>query len=671
MLRKRLNSRMLGIALAAACAVLYLCAPASAAYKTYTVESCQRAGAAQNYSTGNWSRDETQAGAGALPYFFTSVVCDAYGMYRRFENTTIPYGASSGWTFTAPPGTWIDSATLYQTITALSPGTSDSVIAELEDGGRRTLATYVGGSGTTGDRTYTMPTGAAHTMRLRTELACGSQAGCQGYYYGGYGNVWQILGTSVRVVDPTTPSFTDVSGVGWQATPPDGVNGIHYAVSDVGSGITSVSFLVDGILYLQHRNNCLTGYIQPCSLVSSGQFMLDTTRLAEGTHTVAVTVDDFAGNTTLASDKQMTITVRRPPAASTSAPVTTTNPSWNGGGSPAVGDQLAGTNGSWSGTGNTYTYQWQRCDAQGLNCVPITGATGITYTPTSADTGSTLVFCVTATNTGGSTTSCSAPTPVVIASHPSPTTSTGTQTADVAPTNVGSPAPQTTETSAATTTPQPGSTGSRAPERVVLTAITNNRSTSQKVKFGKRVPISGRLVGPNGQPIADAVLSVQVQTATPGAAMADAASLKTGSDGRFLYWAPAGPSRTIRFGYRASTSDSAFADTTDVHLLVSAGVTIKATPKKVRNKHATVFTGRLLGKPLSKRGVVVDLQVFFRKQWRTFGAPRTNSKGVYRFKYRFMAGAATWRFRARVRKDGLYPYESGLSGKQVRVKVTS
>jgi hypothetical protein len=61
--------------------------------------------------------------------------------------------------------------------------------------------------------------------------------------------------------------------------------------------------------------------------------------------------------------------------------------------------------------------------------------------------------------------------------------------------------------------------------------------------------------------------------------------------------------------------------------------------------------------------------VFFRKHWRTFAAPRTNRAGVYKFKYRFMAGAATWRFRARVRVDTAYPYTTGYSPKPVKVKV--
>src|SRR5581483_5255263 len=52
-------------------------------------------------------------------------------------------------------------------------------------------------------------------------------------------------------------------------------------------------------------------------------------------------------------------------------------------------------------------YAWQRCDASGLNCVPIAGAGDSTYTPVAADAGSTLKAAITATSRypgGGSAT---------------------------------------------------------------------------------------------------------------------------------------------------------------------------------------------------------------------------------------------------------------------------
>jgi hypothetical protein len=664
MLRKRLLTCLLGSLLAAAVGAAFA-SPASAG--TYIVNSCGNAG-----NPGpQWDWEATGGPNDYSTYFWTLNGCGgSAGLVRHFEPVTIPAGAYFAWKFHAPAGTYIQSTHLVQQIKYRAPGAYDSIIAERADGSRALVSSLVGTGDVNaiqGDKTYDMPASGSPTTTFRAEMGCQTVNNCYGNYGGWPGDEWTIWAAATTLSDPSNPSFTAVGGTGWQAAPADGTDTITYSVADAGSGVSEVRYYVDGILNASNLSSCTPGVGVPCPLTTSGQFLLDTTRLSEGSHTISLVSLDWSANATTQADKQLTITVRRPPHATTSAPVTTSDPSSNGGGSPAVGDHLGGNAGGWSGEGNTYTYQWQRCDAEGLDCVAIDGATGLGYTPTSADVGYTLVFCVTATNSGGSATSCSAPTPPVVASHSSPASTSDRPGETAAPLpGGGSPAGGSTGTSS----PAHGAAnGSPAAERVVLTAVTNNRSSTQKVKFGKRVPISGRLVGPDGSPIAGATLSVQVQTAVPGAAMADSAQVVTGRDGRFTYVAPAGPSRVIRFGYRTYTSDTAFADTTDVRLLVSAGVTMKATPTRVHNRHATMFTGRLLGKPLAKRGVVVDLQVFFRKQWRTFAAPRTNKQGAYRFKYRFMAGAATWKFRARVRRVLEYPYELGYSSKRVKVRV--
>jgi len=81
-----------------------------------------------------------------------------------------------------------------------------------------------------------------------------------------------------------------------------------------------------------------------------------------------------------------------PPAPS--APVNTVAPDVTG--NPSVGDLLTTTNGTWSGTPTSYSYQWKR------------GATNIgtnanTYTLVSADAGLNITCVVTATNATGST----------------------------------------------------------------------------------------------------------------------------------------------------------------------------------------------------------------------------------------------------------------------------
>jgi len=80
--------------------------------------------------------------------------------------------------------------------------------------------------------------------------------------------------------------------------------------------------------------------------------------------------------------------------ASGTAPVNTVAPDVTG--NPYVGDLLTTTNGTWSGTPTSFTYQWKR------------GATNIgtnanTYTIVTADANTNITCVVTATNATGST----------------------------------------------------------------------------------------------------------------------------------------------------------------------------------------------------------------------------------------------------------------------------
>jgi hypothetical protein len=89
-------------------------------------------------------------------------------------------------------------------------------------------------------------------------------------------------------------------------------------------------------------------------------------------------------------------------------------------GTPEVGQTLSVQAGTWLSAPAMYAYQWQRCDAGGLNCVPVDGATAQTYAVTTADVGYTLAAAVVARNAYGSGTATSAPT-AVVAAPPAPT----------------------------------------------------------------------------------------------------------------------------------------------------------------------------------------------------------------------------------------------------------
>ena len=104
-------------------------------------------------------------------------------------------------------------------------------------------------------------------------------------------------------------------------------------------------------------------------------------------------------------------------------PVNLTLPTISG--TPKQGQTLTASNGTWSNSPTSYSYQWARCGSAGGNCTAISGATSKTYVLTSSDVGATLRITVAATNSGGSTAATSAPTAVVTATAtPRPATTT-------------------------------------------------------------------------------------------------------------------------------------------------------------------------------------------------------------------------------------------------------
>ena len=137
---------------------------------------------------------------------------------------------------------------------------------------------------------------------------------------------------------------------------------------------------------------------------------------------VRVTASNADGAATVASNATELVT------AAATGPTNSAPPTISG--STVVGSTLTATQGTWTGTGNTYAYQWQRCNATGAACVAISGATAQTYVLVAADAADTIRVVVTATNATGSATATSAQTAVVTATAANGCP-TGTGTIDV------------------------------------------------------------------------------------------------------------------------------------------------------------------------------------------------------------------------------------------------
>ena len=119
----------------------------------------------------------------------------------------------------------------------------------------------------------------------------------------------------------------------------------------------------------------------------------------------AVHATDTAGTSTAYASLVGPVAAANAPLASTGQPTI--------GGTPAVGQTLEVSGGSWNQPPTALTYQWERCNANGRLCAAITGATASTYAVTAADSTHTLVVAVAATLNGAQQAALSTHTGVV------------------------------------------------------------------------------------------------------------------------------------------------------------------------------------------------------------------------------------------------------------------
>ena len=158
------------------------------------------------------------------------------------------------------------------------------------------------------------------------------------------------------------------------------------------------------------------GATSTVEVLKDGTLIYQTTSANLGTvgaSTVQIGNDTAAQAGTVVADN---INVQN--GGSLSSPSNTAPPTITG--QAEQGLALSASAGSWSGTQPfTYTYQWQRCDMNGANCVNVGSATpNSSYTLGPADVQSTIIVAVTASNSAGSATASSGPTSVVVTSPP-------------------------------------------------------------------------------------------------------------------------------------------------------------------------------------------------------------------------------------------------------------
>ena len=141
-----------------------------------------------------------------------------------------------------------------------------------------------------------------------------------------------------------------------------------------------------------------------CALIPGATAPTYTVASGDLASTLRATVVGRNRLDSIATSSVSTSVVAGPPGS----PTSTATPLVSG--TAQADSSLAVDAGSWGGSPTSFAYQWRRCNATGVACVDIAGATAATYAIAAPDSRSTLRALVVATNASGSRGAISAPT---------------------------------------------------------------------------------------------------------------------------------------------------------------------------------------------------------------------------------------------------------------------
>jgi hypothetical protein len=622
------------------------------------VNPSQSAAASQGWTSfddggGNGSNNSTSCGPGSPAFAILS------------SDAAVTVGSNETLQYTPPKGSELDGGELDVVLDADgwgadASGTAVAYTPEYAYNQSNVLFQCVNGSACQNGSddfsgVLTVPAGRGGNLYL--SAGCGGESGsfCED---GGATGAWslvQLWWANLLLANDSTPAAGAITGPLLNPGARGTQELIFNASDPEGPGIYNITAQIDGqTLYTATPNSnggqcapvgesdgaLMFDASQPCPQSESVDLPINTTGLADGQHTLKVTVEDAAQNSSVIYDA--TITTHNAPE-NTSPPAITTPAQ------PTIGSTLSADPGEWTapnGAGaTTYAYQWEDCDTQAGNCQAIPGAQNPTYTPAAADVGHRLRVTVTAKNNDGAT----------------PATSTTTSTTPAVETPTGTIPPTGTSTSSgavAGSGPSGIPNGSSASEAAILRL---NTPTTITRSFARRAfNVTGQLTNNQSIPIADATLDVLQQTDT-NSTLQLIGYTHTTAAGTFNVKIPSGASRLIEVAYRASTSDSSYAATATTHENVEASAQLHV------NKHRTSPTGRIIitGKvqgPIPHAGTIIELLVRYRGHWEPIRDPQTNSNGQFKVEYQFQGAVGHFPFRVEIPAGQTnFPYTRGYS----------
>lgn len=188
--------------------------------------------------------------------------------------------------------------------------------------------------------------------------------------------------------------------------------------------------------------------------------------------------------------------------------------------------------------------------------------------------------------------------------------------------------------------------------------------TTIRSRYGRVQTIVGHLLGPNGAPIAGALIEASMTPSDQGAHTAALANVRTAPNGTFRLRVPArSPSSEVALSYRSTLGAPVPSASAALKLIVPASLTLHVAPRVSHAGGTIHFSGILRGGPIPPGGKQVVIQASSpHERWRTFEAVSTNRRGRYRASYRFRyPGPARYRFRAVSPAEADFPFAAGRS----------
>jgi hypothetical protein len=253
-----------------------------------------------------------------------------------WERPWFMWGERGDWIYTAPDDTSVARWEFERSVSGVGGGDWNTLFGAVGDGRWRELAHDAPSRNRPWGR---LAAGGLAASALIARLQCGGPHACPL----GSGPALRLRSSRVVLHDGHAPRVSAVRGDLAGDRPLAGTAALSFAATDRGGGVHRAWVEVDGVRATtvavgdERCRELIAGgprefaFRVPCPLAAGATVPLDTTRLADGRHVIAVHVEDAAGHgpaaTTVANRAAPPPVTRRPPATPT-APHRTRVTAW-------------------------------------------------------------------------------------------------------------------------------------------------------------------------------------------------------------------------------------------------------------------------------------------------------------------------------------------------------